>query len=183
MLTVAARIESRVEWHLADASDLPFAGASFDVVICQSGLMFFPDQVGAVREMWRMLKPGGRLAVQVWASCEAQDAFAEIVAQHAGHAAADRYRTPWNLSDPEALLALFRAAGLHEAVLRTEPGTAVYPSVDSFVAGATGILIDADLDTERLVSETARAFARYIAPGGTVSFSEPGHVVTATKSR
>jgi SAM-dependent methyltransferase len=181
MLAVAERIEPRVEWRVGDAGDLSFEDGSFDAVICQSGLMFFPDQVAAVREMWRVLGPGGRLAVQVWASCEAQDTFADILEEHAGTVVADQYRTPWNLSDSERLLALFRAAGLAEVELRTEPGSAVYPSVESFLAGATGILIAADLNTERLASDTAEAFSRYITPEGILSFSEPGHIVTATR--
>jgi ubiquinone/menaquinone biosynthesis C-methylase UbiE len=150
MLTVAQRIESRVEWHVGDAVDLPFDSGSFDAVICQSGLMFFPDQVAAVREMWRMLRPGGRVAVQVWANCEAQNTFAGIVEEHAGALVADQYRTPWNLSDSELLLALFEEAGLADVELRTVSENAVYPSVGAFLAGATGILIGADLNTERL---------------------------------
>jgi len=181
MLVVAERIEPRVEWRVGDAGDLPFEAGSFDAVICQSGLMFFPDQVAAVREMWRVLRPGGRLAVQVWASCEAQDTFADLLEEHVGVVVADQYRIPWNLSDPERLLALFRAAELAEVELRTEPGSAVYLSVESFLAGATGILIAADLNTERLASDTAKAFSQYIASEGTLSFSEPGHIVTATK--
>jgi SAM-dependent methyltransferase len=183
MLTVAERIEPRVEWHVGDAGDLPFDSESFDAVVCQSGLMFFPDQVAAVREMWRMLRPGGRVAVQVWATCEAQDTFADIVEEHAGTVVADQYRTPWNLSDPELLLALFEAAGLADVELRTVSEDAVYPSVDAFLAGATGILIAADLITERLASDTAQAFSRYVSPEGTLSFGEPGHIVTATRTQ
>jgi SAM-dependent methyltransferase len=182
MLTVAQRIEPRVEWRVGDAGDLPFGDGSFNAVICQSGLMFFPDQVAAIREMWRMLEPGGRLAVQVWASCEAQDTFADVVEEHAGQAIADQYRTPWNLSDPARLLALFRSAGLTEVDVRTDSGNAAYPSVESFLAGATGILIEADLNTRRLALDTSQALSRYIAADGTLTFSEPGHTVTAIRT-
>ena len=182
MLAVAEGIEPRVEWQAGDAGALPFDGGAFDAVICQSGLMFFPDPVEAIREMWRTLRPGGRLAVQVWASCQAQDIFADIVEEHAGRVVADQYRTPWNLSDPTGLLGLFRTAGLHAVDLRTEPGRAVYPSVGSFLSGATGLLIASDLNTERLASDTTRAFGRYITPEGVLTFSEPGHMVTATKT-
>jgi len=182
MLTVAERIEPRVKWRVGDASSLPFGDAEFDAIICQSGLMFFPDQVEAIREMWRILKPGGHLAVQVWAECEAQVTFAGIVEEHAGVIVADRYRTPWSLSKPERLLSLFHEAGVHQCELRTEQGSAVYPSVDAFLSGATGILIGANLNTDRLALDTAQALSRYVTADGTLMFDEPGHVVTATRT-
>jgi SAM-dependent methyltransferase len=182
MLTVAQHIEPGVEWRLGDAGDLPFSNGAFDAVICQSGLMFFPEQVSAIREMWRMLEPGGRLAVQVWADCEAQDSFAGVVEEHAGQAITDQYRTPWNLRDPAELVALFRGAGIGEVDFRTEPGTARYPSVAAFLSGATGILVGADLNTQRLERDTTQALSRYITADGALEFSEPGHIVAATKS-
>lgn len=182
MLTVAERIEPRVEWLVGNAEDLPFESGSFDAVVCQSGLMFFPDQVAAVREMWRMLRPDGRIAVQIWANCEAQNTFASIVEKHAGAVAADQYRVPWNLSDPDLLLGLFDAAGLADIELRTVTENAVYPSVDAFLAGATGILIGKNLNTEQLALETEQAFSRYVLPNGNLSFEEPGHIVTATRA-
>ena len=182
MLSVAQRIEPDVEWRVGDAGDLPFRDGSFDTVICQSGLMFFPDQVAAISEMWRTLRPGGRLAVQVWASCEAQDTFAGVLEEHAGRAVADQYRTPWNLSDPARLLALFRAAGLTEADIRTEFGSAEYPSVAAFLEGATGILVGAELNTQRLALDTSQALSRYTSADGALTFGEPGHIVTATKT-
>jgi ubiquinone/menaquinone biosynthesis C-methylase UbiE len=49
----------RVEWRQADAQELPFPDASFDAVLCQFGVMFFPDKVRAFSEARRVLKPGG----------------------------------------------------------------------------------------------------------------------------
>jgi len=50
-----------------DASDMPFESNFFDHIICRFGIMFFPDMQGSLREMTRVLKPGGSLAVTVWA--------------------------------------------------------------------------------------------------------------------
>jgi ubiquinone/menaquinone biosynthesis C-methylase UbiE len=59
-----------VEFREADASELPFADNSMDAVSCRHGFMFFPDLQQAANEMARVLKPGGRIAVAVWAAPE-----------------------------------------------------------------------------------------------------------------
>jgi SAM-dependent methyltransferase len=62
MLDFAAqRVRSKqVTFHRVDAQDLPFSDGSFDLVVCQFGVMFFPDKVRANREAWRVLVSGGR---------------------------------------------------------------------------------------------------------------------------
>jgi ubiquinone/menaquinone biosynthesis C-methylase UbiE len=61
-----AKENTAVDWHLGNAIALPFEDRSFDVVLCQQGLQYFPDRGKAVREMARVLVPGGRLALNVW---------------------------------------------------------------------------------------------------------------------
>jgi len=58
----------RISFRQADATKLPFADASFDAVVCQYGVMFFPDRVAGYREARRVLKPGGRFLFNVWDS-------------------------------------------------------------------------------------------------------------------
>lgn len=72
--------DSRIEWQQADALDLPFADASFDVVCCQFGAMFFPDRVAGYVEARRVLRPGGHFVFNVWDRIE-ENAFAEEVTQ------------------------------------------------------------------------------------------------------
>jgi len=67
-----------VTWRQADAMSLPFADASFDAVVCQFGLMFFPDKARALAEARRVLAPGGMLAFNVWDRIE-ENAFAATV--------------------------------------------------------------------------------------------------------
>jgi SAM-dependent methyltransferase len=55
-----------VEWRPADALDLPFEAGSFDAVVCQFGVMFFPDKARAFAEARRVLRPGGTLLFNVW---------------------------------------------------------------------------------------------------------------------
>ena len=61
MLEVAAQSvrSERIAFERADARDLPFDEASFDLVLCQFGVMFFPDKIQANREAWRVLRSGG----------------------------------------------------------------------------------------------------------------------------
>src|SRR5262245_55217268 len=58
----------QVEFQPADATALPFADGSFDAVICQFGVMFFPDKDKSYREAFRILPPGGRYLFNVWDS-------------------------------------------------------------------------------------------------------------------
>lgn len=56
--------DSRISWRKADAQALPFEDASFDLVCCQFGVMFFPDRQAGYRETKRVLKPGGCFLIQ-----------------------------------------------------------------------------------------------------------------------
>jgi ubiquinone/menaquinone biosynthesis C-methylase UbiE len=60
----------RVRWRQADAQALPFADQTFDAVICQFGVMFFPDRHSAFTEARRVLKPGGHLLFSAWDGLE-----------------------------------------------------------------------------------------------------------------
>ena len=55
-----------ITWRQADGQALPFEDASFDVVVCQFGVMFFPDKAAAFGEARRVLAPGGRFLFSVW---------------------------------------------------------------------------------------------------------------------
>jgi ubiquinone/menaquinone biosynthesis C-methylase UbiE len=58
--------DARIKWRQADALALPFENATFDLVCCQFGAMFFPDRVSGYREARRVLKPGGHFLFSVW---------------------------------------------------------------------------------------------------------------------
>jgi ubiquinone/menaquinone biosynthesis C-methylase UbiE len=61
---------AEIHYQLSPATPLPSPSAAFDVVLCQQGLQFFPDRIGALREMRRVLKPGGRVGIAVWVEIE-----------------------------------------------------------------------------------------------------------------
>jgi ubiquinone/menaquinone biosynthesis C-methylase UbiE len=69
---------NRIEWKQADALHLPFEDASFDVVCCQFGAMFFPDRVAGYAEARRVLRPSGRFVFSVWDRIE-ENLFADQV--------------------------------------------------------------------------------------------------------
>lgn len=77
---IAAGTARPVTFRVADAMRLPFDDASFDVVVCQFGTMFFPDKPAAFREARRVLRPGGALAFSVWDKIEEND-FAQVVTE------------------------------------------------------------------------------------------------------
>src|SRR6202162_3563517 len=106
---------SRVSWHKVDAQSLPFPDGAFDAVVCQFGVMFFPDKRKAYCEARRVLKPGGHFIFNVWDKLEYNE-FADLVTA----AATDMFpndpplflaRTPHGFHDKEAILGDVRSAG------------------------------------------------------------------------
>ncbi|PWU21351.1 MAG: SAM-dependent methyltransferase [Candidatus Rokuibacteriota bacterium] len=67
-----------VEWRQADAIELPFPDGAFDAVVCQFGVMFFPDKSRAFSEAHRVLRPGGVFMWSVWDRLE-ENEFADTV--------------------------------------------------------------------------------------------------------
>jgi SAM-dependent methyltransferase len=114
---------ANVTWLQADAMSLPLDDAAFDLVVCQFGVMFFPDRMQAFREARRVLSPGGSYVFTTWASIE-HSPLAELVAG----AAADAFpndppsfltRTPYGHGDPAVTGAELRAAGFTQVEVAT----------------------------------------------------------------
>jgi ubiquinone/menaquinone biosynthesis C-methylase UbiE len=107
--------DARIEWRQADALALPFEDQSFDVVVCQFGVMFFPDKIKAYNEARRVLKPGGHFFFNVWDRIS-ENEFADVVTE----ALAARYpndpprflaRTPHGYHDVGRIRSELTAAG------------------------------------------------------------------------
>ena len=101
MLDHAAAIGTarRVEWRQADAMRLPFPDEVFDVVVCQFGVMFFPDKAVAMSEARRVLRPGGTLLFNVWDRIEQNDFAAAVAQVEILSVQRHRRKARWNLSD------------------------------------------------------------------------------------
>jgi SAM-dependent methyltransferase len=190
MLAVAKRLAPAVEWRQGAAESLPFPDQSFDAVVSQFGLMFFTDCRQAVREMLRVLRPGGRLAVAVWDSLDNIPAYASEVAlleRVAGQRAADALRAPFVLGDRKDLATLFEDAGMASAEITTHRGTAQFPSIRTMVEAdlrgwlpVMGVILTEDQIT-RILQEAEHALSSYVTGEGRVAFDSPAHLVRATK--
>lgn len=190
MLAVAQRTAPEVEWVEGTAETLPFADDSFDAVTSQFGLMFFEDQVGAIREMVRVLRPGGHGAVAVWDTLDHTPGYAAMAAllqRLFGDDVAESLHAPYSLGDPETVLSLFDEAGVADAGLTTQLGTARFPSIQSWVytdvKGWTAADMVDEAGFERLMAEAEGELQRFVKEDGAVEFSAPAHIVTFTKPR
>lgn len=188
MLAVAWQKASEIEWRRGRAEELPFDDHEFDAVISQFGLMFFEDRRRAIREMVRVLRPGGHLAVAVWDSlenCSGYAAVVDIMERLFSNPAADAVRAPFVLGHRDQLISLFSGVGLTDMAVRTFRGTAQYPSIQSWmytdVRGWTlANMIDED-QYALLLDEAQPVLQPFVNGDGSVSFDMPAHIVTGRK--
>lgn len=190
MLAVARRKHAAIEWHEGHAESLPFSDMSFDAVVSQFGLMFFDDRVAALREMRRVLRPGGRLAVAVCDAVEHSPGYASLAAlldRLFGRRVGDAFRAPFVLGDADALHALCARAGLTEASIVQRRGTVRFASIDTLVSTEQacawtlgGVL--GERQFEQLRREARGTFAPFVDSRGMVAFDMPALVITAARS-
>ncbi len=188
MLAVAADLEPGVTWIEGDAGALPFDDDTFDVVVSQFGLMFFPDKKRAIREMLRCLRPGGLVAVAVWDGLEHSGAYpisVDLLERRAGSAAADALRAPFVLGDTGELRGVFEDAGAVVVSMDTQHGTASFPSVRSMVEAdlrgwlpVMGVHLGDDL-VDSILDAAEDALRAYRTSNGAMVFDTPAHIVVA----
>ncbi len=136
-----------VTFQQADAQALPFDDASFDTVVCQFGLMFFPNKADAMAEFARVLRPGGHLAFNVWDSL-AQNRVANIaqstIAGFFESNPPDFLKVPFGYHDIDTIRDLVEDAGLRLSAVETVDATVERPDALSvargLVEGNPGIL-------------------------------------------
>ncbi len=138
MLTVARKMfeSAKIDWREGTATALPLADGTFDVVVCQQGLPFFPDRAAAMREMHRVLVPRGRLAVSAWTPIQDSPGFLaliEALALHAGPEATAIVYEPFSLGDVGELRALIVNAGFEDVSTYHAVRTLRFPSGEEFV--------------------------------------------------
>ena len=168
-----------------DDGTLPFEDDSFDAVVSQFGLMFFREPRLALREVRRVLRPGGRTVFAVWSSLAetpAYAAFVQLLESLFGDSAAERLRSPFTMGDPRFVGSLFRDAGFASPRLETRRGKAHFPSLPAWVeADARGWLKLNDAQHQTLVAEAHKCLHSFVTPEGSVEFTIPAHVIAAEK--
>jgi len=117
MLAVARTADQTIDWREGNAVALPVS-EQFTVLTCHQGLQFMPDKPGAIREMRRVLSPGGRMAIATWWSLE------DIPGMRALNAVAERHVGPivdarHSLGDGNALKSLLVDAGFRRVHVNT----------------------------------------------------------------
>lgn len=189
MLAVARRKAPDIAWRQGRAEALPFDDDQFDAVVSQFGLMFFVDRRAALAEMYRVLRPGGRLAVAVWDAVDRSPgytAMVKLLRELFGDSAADALRAPFVMGDTKVLRALFIDAGIADARITTQEGMARFDSIESWVytdikGWTLADMID-DAQYHRLLEAAKKKLQAYAGVDGKVAFRMPAHIVTATKA-
>lgn len=188
MLSVARERCPEVELRQGDAMALPFPDASFDAALGAFMLMFVPDPELAVRELWRVLRPGGRLVVSVWEGLAQNPAYATLAAiatRRLGQRAGDALAWPFALGADGKLAAILAAAAIPGATIRVHAGRARFPSIARFVQTEIQAWILADqveaAGVAAVVAEAEQAFSAHRQADGSVELPLNALVASATR--
>ncbi len=190
MLDQAAAIGTTraVEWRQADAMQLPFGDGTFDAVVCQFGVMFFPDKAKAFAEARRVLRPGGVLVFNVWDRIE-ENEFADTVTTALASVFPDdppRFmaRTPHGYHDPGVIARDLRVGGflapkIETVAARSRATSARIPAI----AFCQGTPLRSEIETRdasrmaEVIDVATEAIARRFGRGA-VDGKIQAHVVT-----
>ena len=185
MLTIAARVAERegvtnITTRVMDAEQLDLEDQAFDAVICRLGLMLIPHVQQALREIQRVLKPGGKLAALVWSAPESNPLFSlplAILSQYA-RGASSHQPHPFALSDPTIFERELTDAGFSGVMTRALPFQSHYASLDAFLQSTASRLIagvmgqPSQQEQQQLLGEMKQALSQFEGSHGLVAPAE-----------
>jgi SAM-dependent methyltransferase len=177
-----------IDWHVGDATSLPFPDSSYDVVLCQMGLMFIEDRNAAVAEMHRVLAPGGRVVVGT--PGEIQPPFIVLEQAIVEHINADLggfVRAVFSMHDPDAVAALLRGAGLRDVTGTVSRAQLQLPTPAEFLWQYINLTPMAPLVAQApeaakqaMERDAVEAWQPYVV-GGTINAEQPMVVASGRK--
>jgi ubiquinone/menaquinone biosynthesis C-methylase UbiE len=159
MLSVARSVPSAgaaIRWYETSAESIPLPDDGFEVVLCQLGLQFVADKGSVLREMRRVLAPGGRVLVSTPPPNAFFDVLDEAMTRHVGSEAGAFVRMVFSLNDPAIIERLFRDAGFADVNVRAYAKELRLPEAREFLwqyvhcTPLTGML--ASLDAARIAA-------------------------------
>jgi len=180
----------RVQWGQADALALPFDDASFDAVVCQFGVMFFPDKVKGYREARRVLAPGGAFLFSVWDRIS-ENEFADVITEAMAQMFPDdppRFlaRTPHGHYDVDRIRDELKTAGFRAVTIDpVEAISAAASPRDAAVAYCHGTPLRNEIEArdpdglERATEAATQAIADRFGSGGVLGRIR-AYVITAS---
>jgi len=140
MINIAKEIvrDDSIKWMPADAMELPFDDESFDLVVIQFGIMFFPDKERGIQEAHRVLKPGGKLIFSTWNRVETNAAIHEgrmIIESYFGDDPPIFYNVPFSMFSEQRLSDLVSEAGFKNVNATLVKKEGVSPSATDLAKG------------------------------------------------
>jgi SAM-dependent methyltransferase len=164
------RLDETIEFQPADATALPFPDESFDAIVCQFGVMFFPDKDKGHREAYRVLVSGGRYLFSVWDSHRHNPygrLITETLAGFFPHDPPQFYQVPFGYNRIDPIKDSLEAAGFTDLTIAVLSLKKIVPDVGTFARALVlgNPLIDqirarGSVDPERVIEELAEALPR-----------------------
>jgi SAM-dependent methyltransferase len=160
-------------------------------MVCQFGVMFYPDKLAANREAFRLLRPGGRYLTVIWDSLDknpvSKAIHEAVAAEFPSDPPAFLARVPFGYADLEMVTADFMAAGFDDLEFETVGHRSTAPSaLDAAAAMCQGSPLRSEIEArdhqalERATEAAAKALQQFEGPGG-LDAPMSAHIVIATR--
>jgi len=191
MLAVARAVTPKdmdIEWYEAPAEAMPLPDNTFDVVFCQMGLQFMQDKIRALKEMYRVLAPGGRLILNVPGPIEEPFAvLAEVMKQTISTQAGGFVEQVFSLYEPDEIQELLNTSGFATATIQSNVKLLELPAPEHFLwqyiysTPLAEVMSKVNPDSRKILGE--RVLERWQNLSRNGSMKLPQQMVTATAQK